>query len=165
MMNLLFVWSGVINTGGGGKAGGAAMGPDWQRTASSSSAKGCMECSWGPLSRPPWDSVDLPREKRRESRDWLPTSYPDIVDKSVEFGSSGGLSLSRMGVSSFSDDRRLLAHVLVSLSLSPRVLDLRKLRRPLSSHLKQRGNNSQNESNLFLHSNWERNSVGVSSQI
>ena len=139
-MNLLFFWSGVINTGGGGKVGGAAMGPDWQSTASSSSAKGCMECSWGPLSSPPGDSVDLRREKRRESRDWLPSSYPG-VDPSVQLCISElgvfSFSLSRIGVSSFSLDRRLLAHVLVSLNRSPSVLDLRKLRRPLSSLLKQ----------------------------
>ena len=54
------------------------------------------------------------------------------------------LSLSRIGVSSFSDDRLLLAHVRVSLSLSPRVLDLRKLRRPLSSLLKQNSFNVRN---------------------
>ena len=141
-MNLLFVWSGDISIGGGGRAGGAAIGPDWQSTASSSSAKGCIECSWGPFSGPPWESIDLRREKRRESRDWLPSSYPgDGPGPSVLTGDSeveGCLvSLSRMGVSSFSDDFLLLAHVRVSLSLSPRVLDLRKLRRPLSSLLKK----------------------------
>ena len=156
-MKRRLVWSGLIRLGGGGREGGADMGPSPSITASSSSARGCIRLLSGcVLSLTPGGSADRRKEKILDSRDpgevmswrrdWLPPniSRPDIESPETVSLSRGWSSIEAgseadnegVGVNSFSVVLlRCLAHVVLSLILSPRVRDLRS-GRPLSSLLK-----------------------------
>jgi len=134
-MNLLLVWSDVIRFGGGGREGGAAIGRDSRKTVSSSSGKGCILLSPRPsgpslvllLMEKSLESLEPPAAS--ESMEELPSTAKVLLPSSSQGGRIGEVSFSMLTL------LLAVAHGLPSLSRSPSVRVLKKLKRPPSSLL------------------------------
>jgi len=132
-MNLLLVWSDVIRLGGGGREGGAAIGRDSRKTVSSSSGKGCILLSPRPsgpslvllLMEKSLESLEPPAAS--ESMEELPSTAKVLLPSSSQGGRIGEVSFSMLTL------LLAVAHGLPSLSRSPSVRVLKKLKRPPSS--------------------------------